>query len=461
VDALLQILLENDIEAVAYHAGMDPADRKWVQDNFLAGKAKVIVATNAFGLGIDKRDIRFVIHYDMPGTLEAYYQEAGRAGRDGAESVCLLLYNSRDRHLHEFFIKGDNPPPEIILEIYETLLNYETDIVLVTYAELSDMLSDKIPDMAIGTSIKILEKAGLVARSNEKKGNAFLQLLTSREEVLEALGTRAKKAREQFEKIYSKYGKELKAGWQLNFEEVSQLLEIKKNSLTRLVKKLQEKEQVEYQPPFKGTEIRILKRMERSEVDINRKALHEKLQAAYEKLDKMEEYIYSFGCRQKYILDYFGDINSYNCCKCDTCLTGGSMVRKSPRREKTITYEPRKKFKPKEEFTVSDPNKSAGLNTKLTQLETLELFNNNLSIDEIAKQRDLTKDTVINHLVFLFEKKILKVNNLDKLVKKEVQNKIKRAKKKVSSDKLKPIYEELGEKVSYDEIKLVLAVVKK
>jgi ATP-dependent DNA helicase RecQ len=125
------------------------------------------------------------------------------------------------------------------------------------------------------------------------------------------------------------------------------------------------------------------------------------------------------------------------------------MVRKSPRREKTITYEPRKKFKPKEEFTVSDPNKSAGLNTKLTQLETLELFNNNLSIDEIAKQRDLTKDTVINHLVFLFEKKILKVNNLDKLVKKEVQN------------KLKPIYEELGEKVSYDEIKLVLAVVKK
>ncbi|MDO8261027.1 MAG: ATP-dependent DNA helicase RecQ, partial [Candidatus Magasanikbacteria bacterium] len=209
VDSLLQILLENDIEAVAYHAGMEPADRKWVQENFISGKAKVIVATNAFGLGIDKRDIRFVIHYDMPGTVEAYYQEAGRAGRDGKESVCLLLYNSRDRHLHEFFIKGDNPPPEVILEIYDTLLNYDTDTVMITYSELGQMLSDKVPDMAIGTSIKLLEKAGLIARSNEKKGSAFLKLTATRDEILDRLGNRAKKAKETFEKLYEKYRKEL------------------------------------------------------------------------------------------------------------------------------------------------------------------------------------------------------------------------------------------------------------
>ena len=460
VDGLLQILLENDIEAVAYHAGMDPADRKWVQENFISGKARVIVATNAFGLGIDKRDIRFVIHYDMPGTVEAYYQEAGRAGRDGKESVCLLLYNSRDRHLHEFFIKGDNPPPEVILEIYDTLLNYDTDTVMVTYSELGQMLSEKVPDMAIGTSIKLLEKAGLIARSNEKKGSAFLKLTATRDEILERLGNRAKKEKETFEKLYEKYRKELEEGWQVNIEEVSELLGMKKDGVLRLVKKIAEEKQAEYTPPFKGTEIKILKRIARDEVDINRKALREKLNAAYEKLDKMEEYIFSFACRQKYILDYFGDVNSCVCQKCDTCLTGGSLVKKQIEARK----EESKKFnyykKEEKEYIVVEPEEKSGLNTKLTQLETLDLFKQGFDIARIAKERDLSKDTIVDHFCFLFEKNILKPNDLNSLVEIKNQKKIKATIEYVGGLKLKPIYEALEEKVGYDDIKLVLALMK-
>lgn len=457
-DNLVQILLENDIEAVSYHAGMDPVDRKWVQENFISGKAKVIVATNAFGLGIDKRDIRFVVHYDMPGTVEAYYQEAGRAGRDGKESVCLLLYNSRDRHLQEFFIKGDNPPPGIILEIYETLLNYESDSVLITYAELGKMLSDNVPDMAIGTSLKILEKAELIARSTEKRGNAFLQLLKNRDEVFERLGPRAKKQRENFGKLHDKFSADLEKGWEVNLEEAAALIDITKDSLTRLVRKLADENLVEYKPPFKGTEIKILKRVEREEIDINDKALKEKLRAAYEKLDSIEDYVYSFGCRQKYILDYFGDENAHACGKCDICLTGESMVKREEKKE--FTSKPRyNRFKKEdEEFEVDAPDKKVGLSTKLTQLETLEMYNRGLGIQEIAKQRGLNKDTVINHLVFLLEKKILKAKEIDKLVNQKNQIKIKKAVKKVGKDKLKPIFEELDGKISYDEIKLFLAI---
>lgn len=328
VDNLLQYLLENNIEAASYHAGMDAEDRKWVQNNFLANKIKIIIATNAFGLGIDKPNVRFVVHYDMPGTVEAYYQEAGRAGRDGKPSFCLLLYNSRDRALHEFFIKGDNPSPENIMEIYETLLAYETDTVMITYAELGQMLSDKIPDMAIGTSLKILEKEGYILRSREKSGNAFLKFLVGFDQIQSALGTRAKKQTEVLDAVKMRYETEALAGWEINLEEVAEILKIKKDSLSRLIKKLSDLNLAEYKPPFKGTEIRILQRLDGKSLKIDKTAMKEKLRHAFSKLDTMEEYIYEITCRQKFILDYFGDTNAKVCGKCDACLSTSRHIHK-------------------------------------------------------------------------------------------------------------------------------------
>lgn len=317
VENILNCLEKSGLSVCAYHGGLDSELRRQVQEDFMSGRKKIVVATNAFGMGIDKSDIRFVIHYEMPGTLEAYYQEAGRAGRDGKLSNCFLFYHSRDRYLQEFFIKGDNPPADSILEIYNFLISHEEDKILATYASLKKHLSEDLPEMAIGTALKILEKEGYIARSQERSGNAYVKLNLDSKEVLEKI--KSKKQKENFLKLAS-FERELEMGWQVNLEELGSKLGIKKDTLNRLIKKLAEDGSMDYEPPFRGTEINILKRVNAEEVKIDFEVLKNKLKKAYAKLDAMEEFAYWNGCRQKYILDYFGDEESIDCGKCDNCL---------------------------------------------------------------------------------------------------------------------------------------------
>jgi len=386
-DSLLELLLAEGIEAVGYHAGMQNEERKWVQDNFMNGTAQVIVATNAFGMGIDKKDIRFVIHLDLPGTIEAYYQEAGRAGRDGEPSVCLLLYHPRDRYLREFFIRGDNPSPELIRDIYKYLLQAETPSVLVTYADIKAATGDEFPEMAIGTGVKILEQAGLIRRAREKNGQAYIKLNATLESLLAQFSGRAAKQRDAFEKLYGKYSTELERGWETNLEDVANIIGAGKDMILRIIKKLVTAGLAEYRPPFKGTEIEILKRLDPWDIELDTKALKHKAEHAYNKLDQMEAYVFSKACRQRYLLEYFGDSELQRCERCDMCLRG--------ERAEEIT-------------DISDRKAEGKLSTKLTQLETFDLLNKGMSIDEIATARGLDRKTVEAHIQFLKDKKLIK-----------------------------------------------------
>lgn len=123
VDEVISLLDEWNVKAIAYHGGMDEKGREQAQNQFISKKKDVAVATNAFGMGIDRPDVRFVAHFDVPGSIEAYYQEAGRAGRDGEPGWCELFFNFADTKTQEFFIEGSNPSFEVIRDVYQSLLN--------------------------------------------------------------------------------------------------------------------------------------------------------------------------------------------------------------------------------------------------------------------------------------------------------------------------------------------------
>ena len=323
-----ELLCESGISATFYHAGLDTVVKDQRQRDWQEDKVRVMVATNAFGMGIDKPDVRLVIHIDCPDSLEAYFQEAGRAGRDGRKAYAVLLYNDADHRKLDKRISDTFPEKDYIRKVYEHLAFFYQVGEGSGYHATFEFNIDKFCHafrhfpIQVDSALKILNRAGYIEYTEEQDNQARLMFTISRNELykLENCSPNEEKV---ITALLRNYGGLFVDYNFIDEGFIASQCGLQPQQLYMILKNLSAKHILHFIPQKKTPYVRYLQRRENTAhvqlppvvYETRKEQFRERIQAmiAYATNDHI--------CRSRQLLRYFGEEDSHDCRQCDVCLS--------------------------------------------------------------------------------------------------------------------------------------------
>ena len=324
---ITELLNNEDITADFYHAGLDDATKDIRQHRWQSGGSRVMVATNAFGMGIDKPDVRIVIHMDLPDSIEAYFQEAGRAGRDGQKAYAVILYAKADKTTLHKRIPDTFPEKEYIKDVYEHLQYYYQmamgdGLDCVREFNIEDFCRKfKYFHVPVDSALKILTQAGYLEYTGEQDNTSRLLFTIQRDELyrLREMGDDMDKL---IQTVLRSYTGVFTDYTYINEDSLAIRTGLTRRQIYEQLVHLAKLRIVSYIPRKKTPYIIYTReRIEAQLIHISPE-IYEERKARYEtRINAMLEYVTNDTlCRSRMLLDYFGEKNEHNCGQCDTCI---------------------------------------------------------------------------------------------------------------------------------------------
>ena len=333
-----EILSKHQISATFFHAGLDHIEKDRRQHMWQADQIRVMVATNAFGMGIDKPNVRLVIHQDCPESIEAYFQEAGRAGRDGQRAYAVLLYTPIDRTILEQRINTQFPEKDYIRQVYDHLAYFYQIGIGSGYNRTFEFPIEKFCrtyrffPINVEAALKILHRAGYVEYREEDETQPRVMFLLERDELY-----RLKNNTAQEDNVIVALLRNY-TGLFNDYQYIDEAFLAQETGMTRpqvymTLRELSQKRILQFVPMKKTPYIRFMKSREDSSRLFFPPAIYDELKSRYAaRVHKMQDYVTGNSeCRSRILLRYFGETNVKDCGQCDVCVNLRTMQHKEQR----------------------------------------------------------------------------------------------------------------------------------